>query len=563
MINPAAMAPHLSDDQLKTAIQDGTMPAYIGIPILQQRMQVRSQAQAQQQQKPSVAQQVLQGLDQLKQRQQLPIPAQQNDQSFKSGGMVDRYAEGGLADIDEIKQRLSQYGIQPEENRTISSYLPSTGSLGQLWPGATKSPADIKQIIANEAMKRGINPSTALAIAKTESNFNPSARNSDSSATGPMQMTKAAANQVGYSHGDMLNPASNISAGLDYLNWGKSNLQNKFGEVASDPDVQLAGYNQGVGAVSKLISQYGADWKSHLPREGADYLKKIHENEMLFAGENQPQAAAYNAQISPQQISPDYVQQQLTERQALLGSDEDAAAIKEKLAKMESSSQEEKDKAPWKALMQAGLATMAGQSPYALSNIGAGGMKGLDAYEALQRRIADEEKDRLTTQAVLGRTNRAEKLGNINAAFASRDAAQKAANDLAEKQATLGITGQHYAASDEAQRMNAQAAMKGAESLGEYRQQGMELRNQQSLEKEAKDLYDAAINRLKLDKIGGAALFDENGIPTSEAINRAVKTAMSSDRGTVLAPYLSKYITSENQQSKPDIQQLRKTLGLH
>ena len=57
-----ATAEKLSIHQLQQAMHDGTLPPYIGIPLLQKKVQMQKQmqmaSQAQQPKKPSIAEQV-------------------------------------------------------------------------------------------------------------------------------------------------------------------------------------------------------------------------------------------------------------------------------------------------------------------------------------------------------------------------------------------------------------------------------------------------------------------------------------------------------------------------
>ncbi len=55
---------------------------------------------------------------------------------------------------------------------------------------------------------------------------------------------------------------------------------------------------------------------------------------------------------------------------------------------------------PWLALMQAGLSIAGGTSPYALSNIGAGGAEGLNTYAALEK--GDNASSLAATQGLMG-----------------------------------------------------------------------------------------------------------------------------------------------------------------
>ena len=78
-----------------------------------------------------------------------------------------------------------------------------------------------------------------------------------------------------------------------------------------------------------------------------------------------------------EETTPEYEGKRL---QDYLGEDPNMAKREARLSKRESDLSEEKDRSPWLALMQAGLSTMAGTSPNAFANIGAGASEGLKAY---------------------------------------------------------------------------------------------------------------------------------------------------------------------------------------
>ena len=77
--------------------------------------------------------------------------------------------------------------------------------------------------------------------------------------------------------------------------------------------------------------------------------------------------------------------------------------------------QREQDK--WLALLQGSLGTMAGTSPYALQNIGAGGAKGIAEYAAAKKQRGAEESDILSQmiglQKVKGLEDYQNKMANI------------------------------------------------------------------------------------------------------------------------------------------------------
>ena len=78
-----------------------------------------------------------------------------------------------------------------------------------------------------------------------------------------------------------------------------------------------------------------------------------------------------------EETTPEYEGKRLQE---YLGEDPNMAKREARLSKREADLSEEKDRSPWLALMQAGLSTMAGTSPNAFANIGAGASEGLKAY---------------------------------------------------------------------------------------------------------------------------------------------------------------------------------------
>jgi hypothetical protein len=102
-----AMAEKLSVQQLQQAIQSGSLPAYIGIPLIEQKNKEKSQmaaAQQGQEKPPSVASQILQqaeqgGVDQLPSN--LPV------QGMADGGIV-AFAEGGDADDFDVEAYREQ-----------------------------------------------------------------------------------------------------------------------------------------------------------------------------------------------------------------------------------------------------------------------------------------------------------------------------------------------------------------------------------------------------------------------------------------------------------------------
>ena len=124
------------------------------------------------------------------------------------------------------------------------------------------------------------------------------------------------------------------------------------------------------------------------------------------------------------------------ELQDLLGEDPNAARREARLSKREADLAEEKDRSPWMALMQAGLSTMAGTSPNALSNIGAGATEGLKSYGEARKDISKSSDKLMDLRDEVEAAQRAEQKAIKLKGFESAEAA-KAANIKADTENKL------------------------------------------------------------------------------------------------------------------------------
>ena len=92
----------------------------------------------------------------------------------------------------------------------------------------------------------------------------------------------------------------------------------------------------------------------------------------------------------------------------LAGPNQSLEDLRSELNKRKEETANSKDKSLGMALMQAGLATMAGPSQYALVNVGAGFMKGLEAYNETQKDLEKAKDRQFDLQAKIGAAQRAE-----------------------------------------------------------------------------------------------------------------------------------------------------------
>lgn len=157
-----------------------------------------------------------------------------------------------------------------QNRKTVSS--PSNYNFKQAFQSAIKAPESLDEMFSEASRTYGVSENLLKAVAKAESNFNPSAT-SKKGAAGIMQLMPATARSLGVK--DPYDARSNIMGGAKYL---KENLQRYDGNV----ELALAAYNAG----SNNVSKYGG-----IPpfKETQEYVKKV----MGYMGE--PMTAGFTA----------------------------------------------------------------------------------------------------------------------------------------------------------------------------------------------------------------------------------------------------------------------------
>lgn len=134
----AGDASKLSAAQLQQAIKAGTVPPYIGIPLLQEKVKMEKQmmaaAAAQQPKPPTVADQVMAEASQVQ-----GVPSlQTNLPVTMAGGGIVAFAEGDLVDDeDSYDDRVDQ--ARADELNDLMEQYAGLGALAKLMPeGKTK-----------------------------------------------------------------------------------------------------------------------------------------------------------------------------------------------------------------------------------------------------------------------------------------------------------------------------------------------------------------------------------------------------------------------------------------
>lgn len=257
----ASQASMLSVQQLQKAVQDGTLPPYIGIPLIQQKTQMSKEAQALAggQQKPMpIAQQVMQEAQQHQGVQALPsgLPTEE----MAHGGIV-AFADGGMAEddsADDYEDYLDN-AKEAEINDLMDEYAQTfKGGIGSL-PAAKKeyevkedTPDFIARIMHKESRGKRYDKEGKLL-------------ESEKGALGEMQVMPKTITDPGFGvkPAQSSHPDEIARVGRDYANV----MLDRY----KDPKLAAIAYNWGPGNTDKWLAS-GADM-SKLPAETQGYVK--------------------------------------------------------------------------------------------------------------------------------------------------------------------------------------------------------------------------------------------------------------------------------------------------
>jgi len=292
LMSRMADAEKLSVPQLNQAVKNGTIPAYVGVPLIQEKMKAEQAAKAmvaQTQAQPPLARQVMEQADMMSglEKLQSNLP----EEGYAGGGII-AFADGGvstpdddedeekglmsrlMAGITSLKQGVSDRIPSSDDiKRSIVNKMPS-GMRNALYDGPqvgdyVSPPTERRArgghkyegMVAAEAERIGLDPNIAVhALYKETGNLkNPESARSRAGALGVMQLMPKTAKELGV---DPLNPEENIRGGVMYLK--------KMYDKYQDPTLALAAYNAGPGRVDKALKS--GQGIAALPRETQNYV---------------------------------------------------------------------------------------------------------------------------------------------------------------------------------------------------------------------------------------------------------------------------------------------------
>lgn len=188
-----------------------------------------------------------------------PILAEQVKNPVSSGKVI---SEDQIEEIaEEIAANAETTEVTGADNQTRLKYTISM----ELIPDHIRKRAEkYKHIIENFCQEYQIDPRLALAIAHTESYFNPKAYNRHGNAYGMMQIVPKYAginmnnilfhkNQKPTSE-ELFNPDINLHMGIAYLRWLADNKWDKVKNETNQTYCMICSYNGGPGTIYKAMT---------------------------------------------------------------------------------------------------------------------------------------------------------------------------------------------------------------------------------------------------------------------------------------------------------------------
>lgn len=268
-------AEKMSVQQLQESINNGILPAYIGIPILKEKMEMQAQSQAMQQPPETpIAQEIMSQASGVNQ-----LPSNLPPEGFRDGGIVG-YAEGGLFEDDFYESQTEEEEYMDALNNlytaamgvsAMSRYPDKTMySRENVTPNvepvpqanqqpapqaAPQQPGGISDLIQGAAGRYNLPADLMQNIAGAESSGRSDAANPRSSAKGIYQFIDSTWEGLGGTPGNQFDPQENVELGAKYIRQNAEKLKNDLGRNPTYAETYAAHYF-GPG-VAKMLS--GAD----------------------------------------------------------------------------------------------------------------------------------------------------------------------------------------------------------------------------------------------------------------------------------------------------------------
>jgi hypothetical protein len=377
----------LPDDALVMHVQNptGQVPTYLALGELQRRKEMRSKYQAEAQTPTqSVAQELvaentqpppgLTGLPQAQPMMQAMAPPPEMP--------VQQMAQGGLANLDVgdmfNEQSYASGGIVAFDDGGEVQHFEEGGTsrLGRWWEGYKQRSQE--NLAAEDEIQRLQNEYYSLTV----SPFQKTLEGQPEAAAQRQAEIKQRINELKAAKSGAVSNTPSTPPGPNVM--GSQAAADKMFGTQYDPS-QSIGY-KGAPVKEAPSKSIGSAYNDERVRSIGDYGKELQ----------------------------DY-----------LGPDKNLDLQRERLAKMEGRASRMEQQAPWLAVLEAGLGTMAGTSPFALTNFGAGAQTGVKSYSTAQDKLAMLEEKRMVIAMNMEQAERREKLAVAEFGAKSKEAAQE------------------------------------------------------------------------------------------------------------------------------------------
>jgi hypothetical protein len=371
----------------------GDVPTYLALGELQRRKTMESKYNAMKPEAPSVAEQIVQenmpmGLASMPtqdvmppqsgvgapQPQPRPTPdmmASSGIGALPAGNIGQNYAGGGIVAFEEGGEVEDDYGLKEfgEDVAVEAALLKLLGPAGMfLSPGEAKA----STLYSDEEF----------------------------------------AKKLGYANGGVVNYIGGgivdraiLAGGKGAYKYGKKGLGAAYDFIKGNISVPVIGG----GAVAYDLFDDSDKEEERNTRKAAEN-KLMRDNFEEFKRLQDARLAKEKTEpVAKEKTMADYGK----EFKDMMGTDEYRAKMNERMAKMDEKVAEREGKAPYFAIMEAGLAMAAESSPFALQNIAAGATRGISSYQESQEALQAMEEKRLALLDDMAKADRAEKVAAI------------------------------------------------------------------------------------------------------------------------------------------------------
>jgi hypothetical protein len=394
-----------SIEMLRRGVQSGTIPAYIGIPLIQEKLKDKQEmdnaqsARMAAQTPPPVANQVMAQAAQATQPQLQPQPQvtppglmglRSNLPAKFAGGGIVSFADGG--DVERYNGMFPEGSLIGKVQR--GSFQFPEGSLLGLIQAAAAGDPEAQRVIEEERKKRATPTAGSMPAA-------------------------------GYTRPGMANDPRLIGATSPAESVGYEAERARNMALVNAPSTG-APTGQGLGGESALGRTPGMGLQ--LPAVPFSQSQSDVVQRQLYGTETEP---GFFARAASRQSALD---QKIKEAEGKV-TGKAFEGLESDLRKEAQEMGASKEQAKYMAMFKAGLAMMAGTSRHALENIGKGALVGAEDYQKAAADIKKAQRENQRMMANIEQARRAEALGDRDRAIARLDRA----SDAEERRDALGI----------------------------------------------------------------------------------------------------------------------------